>query len=297
MSRRVGIPALFLLVLDLLAPSSFGDRGPWLLRFSGGAAWVAPDDLNVFLRDYLRDMESASGSSARGAGVRTVDRARTLELALFIPVEPRIHLLAGFGVLRAESTGNAFSVTYPAVDASYARDDRIRSVFGRLGAAWSVPVGGRVGLRPYAAAELFWTTFEDEGGWSYTSLDTGEKTLWMDWTVRASAFDPGFSAGLMLDVDVIPPVRLSVDVGYRRARLSGFRGDVHSTWSFPGHSEPEDMSDIPLYYYEYFDEGKGRVCGTMTMPDVWGGRGFTLVRDAVLDLSGPYLRAGVSFGF
>jgi hypothetical protein len=284
-------------VLIGLAPSAFCERGPWLLRVSGGAAWIAPDDLNIFLRDYVSAQESSAGSSARGAGFGPVGRSTNFEVTILAPLEPRLHLLASCGVLRAASTGNAFNVTYPAVDAAYARDDKIRSSFARLGVAYTVPVSGRIGLRPYAAGELYWTTFEDSGSWSYTSLSTSERVLWMDWRVQTRAFDPGFSAGVEIEAEIAPPVRVSLDAGYRRARLSGFKGDFHSTWNFPGGGSPTDREGQSLYYYEYYDAGRGRVFGTMKMPDIWGGAQLTLVRDAVIDLSGPYLRAGLSIAF
>jgi hypothetical protein len=119
----------------------------------------------------------------------------------------------------------------------------------------------------------------------------------MDWTVRTRAFDPGFSAGVEFEAELASPLRLSVDAGYRRARLMGFKGDFHYTWNFPGGGFADDREDLPLYYYEYFDAGQNRVYGTMKMPGIWGGQQLTLVRDAVIDLSGPYLRLGLSVAF
>jgi hypothetical protein len=284
-------------VLIGLAPLAVGARKPWLLRFSGGLSWISPDDLNVFLRDYVKSQESAAGSPARGAGFRTVGRSSDFEATLLIPVDPRVHILAGFGVLRAPSAGGEFAVTYPAVDASYVRDDMVRSAFGRLGIAWTVPIGGRLSLRPYAAGELHRVTFEDAGGWTYVSLTTGEKVLWMDWRNTARALRPGFAAGIEVETALVAPLRISLDAGYRLARLSGFKGDFHSTWNYPGGSSPTDLSDRPLYYYEYADYGFSGVRGGLKLPDIWGGARFTLVRDAVIDLSGLYLKAGLTFAF
>ena len=286
-----------LMALAGLSPAALCDGGHWLLRISGGPAWISPDDLNIFLRDYVRVQEFAAGSSARGPGFKAVGRSANFELALFVPIEPRIHLLASFGSIRAATTGNEFEVAYPAVDATYTRDDRVRSYFGRLGIGYSWPISGRLSLRPYAAAEGYWTTFEDTGSWSYTSLSTGEKILWMDWTVQTRAFNPGFSAGLELEFELVSPVRLTVDAGYRRARLTGFKGDFHYTWNFPGGGFSDDREDLPLYYYEYADTSQGSAYGTLKMPGIWGGRQLTLVRDAVIDLSGLYLKAGLSISF
>ncbi|MCX6566467.1 MAG: hypothetical protein NTW38_08625 [Candidatus Aminicenantes bacterium] len=280
-----------------LAPAALCDSGNWMLRISGGPAWISPDDLNTFLRDYVRIQESEAGSSARGPGLKTVGLSANFEAALFIPIEPRIHLLVSFGSVRAATTGNEFVVAYPAVDAAYTRDDRIRSYIGRLGIACSWPISARLNLRPYAAAEGYWTTFEDTGSWSYTSLSTGEKILWMDWTVRTRAFNPGFSAGLELDGALSSLLRLSIDAGYRRAKLTGFKGDFHNTWNFPGGGFSDDREDRPLYYYEYEDAGHKPGYGTLKMPDIWGGRRLTLIRDAVIDLSGLYLKAGLSVSF
>lgn len=286
-----------LIALAGLAPAAICDGGNWLLRISGGAAWISPDDLNTFMHDYVRSQESAAGSSARGLGFKTIGRSANFEAALFIPIEPRIHLLVSFGSIRAATTGNEFQVAYPAVDATYARDERIRSAFGRLGIAFTWPISGRLSLRPYAAGELYRTTFEDTGSWSYISLSTGEKILWMDWEVRTRAFNPGFSAGLELEGAVSSLLHLSIDAGFRRARLTGFKGDFHDTWNFPGGSSPTDIEDAPLYYYEYAESNQGRAYGTLKMPDIWGGHQVTLVRDAVIDLSGLYLKAGLSVSF
>jgi hypothetical protein len=290
------ILSLFI-VLAGFSASAFGDNGPWLLRVSAGPAWISPDDLNMFLADYVKIREADAGSSARGAGFQTLGRAAEFELTVLIPLEPRIHLLASFGVLRAATEGNECVVTYPAVEATYVRDDRIRSLFGRLGIAYTLPLSGRFILRPYAAGELYLTTFADEGSWSYVSLSEGERILWMDWEVETRAFNPGFSAGVEFEVEVARPVRFSVDAGFRKARLTGFKGDFHYDWNFPGGGFSEDEVDRPLFYYEYSDAGQDADFGTLKMPDIWGGHRLTLVRDAVIDLSGLYLKAGLSVSF
>jgi hypothetical protein len=287
----------FLVAAAFLAGTGVCAGGDWALRGSGGPGWISPDDLNAFLRDYVRSHADESGSPARGPGFKTIGRSGEFELALFIPVETRLHLLASFGALRASATGNAFSMDYPAVAADYARDDRIRTYFVRLGAMYCWPVSGRVSVNPYAAAEGYWSTFEDSGSWSFKSLSTGDRVLWMDWTERASAFNSGFSLGVEIEVGLFPSARLSVDAGFRRARLTGFKGDVRSTWNYPGGSSSEDKKDVVLYYYEYAGPDPDLNYGTLNLPDIWGGRRLNLFREAILDLSGPYLKAGIKISF
>jgi len=284
------------LALAGLSPLALGS-GRWQLRISGGPGWISPDDLNVFLLDYVRLKELESESSARGAGFKTVGGAANFEATLFIPIEPKIHLLASFGLIRAGTTGNEFTVTYPAVDTNYTRDERIRDSFGRLGIIYSLPIADCLRLRPYAAGELHGMMFEETGSWVMTSLSTGERVLWMDWTVRTRAFKPGFSAGLEIEFAPTPSFRLSVDAGYRRAKMTGFKGDFHYEWNYPGGGFDDDQIEAPLYYYEFDDSGEGPVYGTLNTPDVWGGHRLTLVRDAVIDLSGFYLKAGLGIVF
>jgi hypothetical protein len=285
-----------ILSLAGLAPFALGG-GRWQLRISGGPGWISPDDLNVFLRDYVRIEEAESGSTARGPGFKTVGGAANFEATLFIPIEPRIHLLASFGLIRAGTTGNEFTVTYPAVDTTYSRDDWIRDCFGRVGIIYSLPISDRLCLRPYAAGELHGTTFKETGSWVMTSLSSGERELWMDWTVRTHAFKPGFSAGLEIEFAASSSFRLSVDAGYRRAKMTGFKGDFHYEWNYPGGGYSDDQVEVPLYYYEFEESGEGPVYGTLNTPDVWGGNHLTLVRDAVIDLSGFYLKAGLGIVF
>lgn len=287
----------FLVAAVSLAGAGVCAGGDWALRISGGLGWISPDDLNTFLRDYVRSHADESGSPVRGPGFKTIGRSAEFEVALFIPLEPRLQLLASFGALRASTTGNAFSTDYPAVAADYARDDRIRTYFGRLGAMYRWPVSGRLSVNPYTAAEAYWTTFEDSGSWSYRSHSSGDKILWMDWTESAPSFNAGFSLGVEIEVGVFSPVRLSVDAGYRRARLTGFKGDVHSTWNYPGGGSSENRKDVFLYYCEHAGSDPALNYGTLNLPDIWGGRRLSLFREAIVDLSGPYLKAGFKIVF
>jgi len=287
--------AVFLVVAGL-SPLAFGG-GRWQFRISGGPGWISPDDLNVFLRDYVRIEEAASGSTARGPGFKTIGIATNFEADLFIPIEPRIQILASFGLIQAGTTGNEFTVTYPAVDETFVRDDKIRDYFGRLGIVYSLPISDFISLRPYAAGELHATTFEETGSWAMVEISGGEKSLGMNWTVATRALKPGYSAGLEVEIAPVPFLRLWIDGGYRRAKITGFKGDFHYDWLYPGGGYSDDKTGVPLYYYEFDDSGTGLIYGTLNTPDVWGGHHLTLVRDAVIDLSGFYLKAGLGIVF
>jgi len=103
------------LVLIGFALPGFGG-GAWQIRISVGPGFISPADLNSFLRDSIRIAEADSRSTARGLGFKPVRKAVNFEAALSVPIEPRVQILAAYGMIKAETTGNEFTVTYPAVD-------------------------------------------------------------------------------------------------------------------------------------------------------------------------------------
>ncbi|HPN16258.1 MAG TPA: hypothetical protein PKV64_03895 [Candidatus Aminicenantes bacterium] len=271
--------------------------GAWQIRISVGPGFISPADLNSFLRDSIRIAEADSRSTARGLGFKPVRKAANFEAALSVPIEPRVQILAAYGMIKAETTGNEFTVTYPAVDKINLREDKIRDDYGRLGLAYEIPIADWISFRPYAAGELHRTSFEDAGSWTNVSLKTGDRVLWMDWKLKTTAIKPGFSAGLGIEIAPAPVLRLWADAGYRRAKITGFKGDFTYFWGYPEGGYWEESSDVPLYYYEFDDSGEGPVYASLSMPGLWAGHRLTKIRDAAVDLSGFYLKAGLGIAF
>jgi len=86
---------------------------------------------------------------------------------------------------------------------------------------------------------------------------------------------------------------LSLDGGYRRARLGGFRGtEVRSD-----NGRIESEGDFRLLYYEFYADWMETGYKFLNLPFASGSISLDVVRDAVLDLSGPYLKGGLRISF
>ncbi len=262
------------------------------LRVSNGWSLVAPREYNDFLQDFPRAYDDVVGVGISSLATKPIRWAQDFEIAADIRLRRGLALTVAAGLLAASSEGNAFTVEWGTVSEAFLRDDRVRAVFARLGLASIFPLGQSIELRPHAGLDAYWASFEDAGSRTSHYLTGGEEPV-QSWTADTNGFSLGWTAGLELDWAVLGRLMLCLDAGYRRARLSDFSGRYQESY----YGNPEEARDFRLLYFEEAVDWLATTYKRFNLPGGWSGGQITAVRDAVIDLSGLYLRAGLRVSF
>jgi hypothetical protein len=261
------------------------------LRISYGAARINPADLNHFLSDFAATRKDAGYSLAEPA-LKTLDWSSDFEIAAAVLLDAHVSLLLSAGFVGAEQIGNDIDYSTGYAGGTWARNDRIRAFVARLGASYALPLSSRLTLRPHASVDGYWSSFQDDGsetyGWNGEAPQAEH-----EWTVNATAFNFGFTVGLGLDVAVWSKLSLSLDAGWRQARLSGFAGNLQK-YEY-GIAAP--LQEFRLLYVEQYVDWLKTTYRLLNVPELFGGTVVRVLRDAVLDLSGFYASAGIKISF
>lgn len=279
---------LFLFAAD---PGARAETGRVSLRISSGGSLISPRELNDYLKDFVRSYQSLYGLGISHDTTRTFSWARDFELALDIPLRHGLFLSAAAGLISATREGNAFTIEWGTVGEDVVRDDRIRSLAFRLGLAYDLTLSRRLSLRPHGGFDAYWTFYDDSG--SRTSHYEGWGDNVNSWTAQTQAFNLGGTIGLALEATVFKKLGLFLDAGYRLARLSGFSGSYQETYN----GAPEEPVEFRLLYYEESEEWLGTSFKRFNLPGGWGGGTIAFVHEAVIDLSGFFLKAGLRVSF
>lgn len=262
------------------------------LRVSNGWSIVSPLEYNDFLKDFSRSYDDILGVGISRLETHPIRWAQDFEIAVDIPLRRGLALTVAAGLLAASSEGNAFAVEWGTVTEEFLRDDRVRAVFARLGLATILPLGRTLSLRPHGSLDVFWASFEDAG--SRTAFyNTGFDDPVQSWTADTKGFSLGWTAGLEFDWAVLGRLMLCLDAGYRRARLSDLSGRYQESYS----GIPEDARDFRLLYFEESVDWIPATYKRFNLPGGWSGGTITVVHDAVIDLSGLFLKAGLRVSF
>jgi hypothetical protein len=282
------IRLLFLLIG--LAPA-LGAAEKFSLRISYGAAAIVPSDLNDFLTDFVRIRQDL-GYTMSASGLKSVNGSNEFELSLSVPLDDHVALTASAGFVGAQQVGNDIDFTWAGGRGTYFRNDRIRAFAARLGISYALPLSGALTLRPHASVDGYWSSFQDDGSQTYGSSGWPEETE-LEWTAETTAFNFGWTLGLSLDVAVWSKLSLSLDAGWREARLSGFTGNYQET----DFGVPGALQDFRLFYFEQQPDWVAGTFKALNLPGTFGGSTISVIRDGVLDLSGFYGSAGIKISF
>ena len=271
--------------------TSLGAAEKFSLRISYGAAKIGPSDLNDFLADFVRIRQDI-GYTMSAAGLKSLDWSNEFELSLSVPLDDRVALTASAGFVGAQQVGNDIGFTWVGGHGTYPRSDRIRSFAARLGVSYALPLSAALTLRPHASVDGYWSSFQDNGAQTYGSSGSPEETE-LEWTADTTAFNFGWTLGLNLDVAVWSKLSLSLDAGWRQARLSGFTGKFQQS----DFGIPEAVREFRLFYFEQQPDWLAGTFKALNLPGTFGGSAVPVIRDAVLDLSGFYGSAGIKISF
>ncbi len=286
MKKRIQL----LLLLACLAPD-LGAAEKFSLRISYGAAKIAPADLNDFLADFVR-IRRDIGYTMPAAGLKSLDWSDEFELSLSVPLDDHVALVASAGFIGAQQVGNEINFTWRSSHGTYRRNDRIRAFAARVGISYALPLSGALTLRPHASVDGYWSSFQDDGAQTYGRADSPEETE-LEWTANTIAFNFGWTLGLGLEVAVWSKLSLSLDAGWRQARLSGFAGKSQKS----DFGVTADLREFRLFYFEQQLDGLAGTYKVLNLPGTFGGSTVRVIRDAVLDLSGFYGSAGIKISF
>ncbi len=280
----------FLLLPAFLAPA-LGAAEKFSLRISYGAASIAPSDLNDFLADFVRIRQDI-GYTMSPAALKPLDGSNEFEVSLSVPLDDHVALTASAGFIGAQQVGNDIDFTLAGGQGTYFRNDRIRAFAARLGISYALPLSGALTLRPHASVDGYWSSFQDDGSQTYGSIGWPEQTE-LAWTADTTAFNFGWALGLKLDIALWSKLSLSLDAGWRRARLSGFTGHYQET----DFGVPGALQDFRLFYFEQQPDWVAGTFKALNLPGSFGGSSVSVIRDAALDLSGFYGSAGIKISF
>jgi hypothetical protein len=291
--KRMGI---ILGTVFLFAISGFSAEKTFSFVISGGMTRLGPHDLNSFLQDYARyylSFGTPTGADGQGEVAKTLRRSSEFELTLLVRAAPRIFLTFGSGFISARLESDPLLLSYSDLEEKLSRSDKIRSIPVRLGLLYSWPLSRRLNLSPHVSLDAYISSFKETGCEETKDLAFNVMAGCSEWDIRTNALSWGSTWGLSLGFDLAGGVSLFLDGGYRRARLGGFRGT--QTRSENGVIESE--SDFRLLYYEFYSDWMDTGYKYLNLPMAYGSAPLDLVRDAVLDLSGPYLKAGLRISF
>jgi hypothetical protein len=300
MKRLFGILAVL-----ALAASAFAAAERFSLSLWYGAARIHPADLNDFFGDFGRWMKDI-GYSVPASGLKTFDWSGEYGAAVSIPVGDRVSIVAALGRIGSERLGNDFDAGVWNGTYTYKRNDAIHATVVRLGISYAVPFSRVLTLRPRVSADAYWAAFRDDGAQLSTWSDGIPRTD-LAWTADVSAFTLGWSLGASLDIALGSPgtrnaggtgsreprFALALDVGWRSAKLTGFKG----TYTETNGNITAAPAPFRLFSYDDFEDWIPSTYRNLNLPGAAGQGVVRNVRDTVLDLSGFSASAGVKIFF
>ncbi len=290
--RRMSIaPAVAAVLILAAAPAARAEERRVSLRISQGWSLISPTELNDYLKDFVRSYKDVYGLAISEDTTRMFRAASGFEIAVDVPLRHGLILTASAGLLSAVREGNAFTIEWGTVSETVVRNDRIHAASARLGLAYDLRLSNRMSLRPYGGLDAYWSLYDDDGtrASGYESWPDNVQT----WTASTHAFNLGWTAGLILDGTVFRKLGLFLDAGFRMARLSGFSGRYAESWN----GETQDPVDFRLLYYEESQDWLDTVYKRFNLPGGWSGGVISFVHEAVIDLSGFFLKAGLRVSF
>lgn len=289
--KRLGI---ILALVGLSAVLGFGGEKTFSLLISGGITRLAPNDLNSFLRDFARYyLYYIDPSDGQNHISKELGRSSEFDLTLLVQIAPRIFLTFGSGLISAGLNSDPLVKSYGDLEVKLFRSDKIRSTPLRLGLLYSFPLSHRLSLAPHVSLDAYFSSFKDTGYEERTDLEDNRLLAHDEWDIQTTAFNWGSTWGLSLDISLSARVHLSLDGGYRRARLGGFQGK--ETRFDNGMIESE--RDFRLLYCEFYSDWMETGYNFLNLPLACGSIPLDIVRDAVIDLSGPFLKGGLRVSF
>jgi hypothetical protein len=271
----------------------FSDSGKrrWLeLKLGGGASYILANDINEGNEGFdqiWRDELTSAGGEIQGEPA-PFHIAYEFEGNIILYIFPNIGIGFGSGYIYG-SQENDMLLTFSGSEETWITKPEIKTVPITAGLYFLIPLGGGSYFTLDAGAGLYKVDYS----WYWKG---GYHGYWMELDQDAEASGIGYHAGLGFEIKLAPHLGFFLEGRARYAEISGFEGTLRYKDSNGG----SDIDEGKLYYWEEEVFGNKYTFVFVSEGDTpsFTGLGSTeSVREAVVDLTGVTLQAGLKIRF
>lgn len=291
MRKVIGIVGVFALAgIFLSPPCAATTLKPRLgFRLTGGLGYIGAGDFNQMILDWNDTMTKVAPlyTSTVDTTYETVHTGLDIGLEADVWLSDRYGLALGVGYLDVGKSNNNIQLTSPGWRDLRTRDTAFRSIPLSLGGFYSLPIGNRLTMRGEAGLDFHFVRWKDRLIWTYNG-DTYQKVL-DDLNLTSGGL--GGHLSISAEYELSKRLALVVELRGRYARIGGLKGD----WTNTVNDSPWQPREATLYTYEMQSVTLG-TWYSFTWPAIVPpkeGDGLRNIREAVLDMSGFALRAGI----
>lgn len=291
MRRKAGILSVFVLAGVFLSPpcASAALKPRFAIRLTGGLGYIGAGDFNQMLLDWNDTMNKVAPiySSAVNTTYETLHTGLDSGLEVEVWLSERSGLTLGTGWLDVSKSNNDIQLTSADWRDLRTRDTEFRSIPVSLGGFYSLPIGRRLTLRGEAGLDFHFVRWKDRLTWLYNGSYI-QKVL-DDLDMNSSGL--GGHISVTMEYELSKRFALLVELRGRYARIGGLKGD----WTNTVNDSPWQPREATLYTYEMQSVTLG-TWYSFTWPAFNPPKeaaDLKNVREAVMDLSGFALRAGI----
>jgi len=291
--RRGYALSLLAAFLSLIGASGLhAQEKKFCLKITGGISSFVLGDVNAYIEDTLRfkadDLESAGYVIDRE--LEKFHAGRDIEISILIPIAQHFHLTIGSGYLSAEKENNTYILNSSFSTLTGILNHTVKAIPISLGIHYSLRVSTKSRLYLFSSGEFYFSKFL-ESGEQRLDLKSGFPGYDHTWDAETKATGLGFSGGLGFELGLSSNISFLIEAKGRFARISGFSGTGTSRYD-----SSKDELDIHLYYYEFTVSALEDSYRMLDLPNADHGFPLAVLRDAVIDLSGFSLKAGIKIG-
>jgi len=261
------------------------------LKFIGGASYILAEDINEGTKGF--DSIWRHEFSFPGAGIEgeltPFHIIYDFEGDIIFYIFPNIGLGFGSGYIFGHQN-NEMRLTLPSGEGPWVIKPEVRAVPIRAGLYFLIPIG---------KGSHF--TLDAGAGWylvDYSWYWRGENAsgYWMEMDQEASAQNIGYHAGLGFEIELGSHFAFLIEGRARYAEISGFEG----TFKYEDRDGDSDTEEGKLYYWRepvFAEKFTFVFISESETPSFTGLSSAEYVRDAVVDLSGFSIQAGLKIKF
>ncbi len=259
------------------------------LKITGGVSRLFLGDVNAYIQDASRyridDLKSVGYSTQRN--FERFHAGQEFEITAMLAVSKNLSLTVSSGIIQSKKDNNTFGQESSFSILSNTFDHTVRAVPLTVGMNYKIPVSSGSRFFFSFGGGLYFSKFLEKGTYEFESKK-GHSGSSRSWNADLKAVGLGGFAGAGFEIDIGKGFSLLVESRARYARISGFSGDLISRYNnFP------DTENIKLYYYEFYSAYLQDTYKTFNLPFLWPGYELRVLREAVIDLSGISLKAGI----
>ncbi len=263
------------------------------LKFTGGISNLLLTDLNEYIKDasrYPLDRLKSAGYVANHE-FENFHSARDLEILIMISVSKRVSLDIGSGYIYSKKPRNQLVMESSFSTITSVLNHTIKAIPVTLGIHFEIPLSTNSRFCLFSGFGLYFSKFLETGE-EQLDLKTGKKGYSHSWKADSKATGLGGFVGWGYEFDILKELTLLLEANARYAKISGFSGISHDKFN---NAEWED--DLELRYYEFYNSYLDDTYKALNLPNAERGFELSVLRDAVIDLSGFSVKVGFKINF